>query len=71
MGALTVFGVSAGEASKISAQWMLKAGEPYDVSYVTRFKAPGEVVGGKNVEVQEKVNRENGTVDVVLTVKPR
>jgi outer membrane protein assembly factor BamA len=76
MGSLVVNGLSESDAGKLKARWKLQPGEVYDASYLKEFMKRGiaEVrstlsSGRKGLEVDEKPNKQNLTVDVILNFK--
>ncbi len=75
MGELKIDGVNADSSQKIVAQWQMKAGDPFDDSYLTRFfKILYRDVGlsrSMNVVPRKTVNQQNKTVSVSLHFVPK
>ena len=75
MGELVIDGLDPGATKKMAAQWQLKAGEPFDSTYVSRFfKVMYRDVGLQgswNVAPKQLVNQQNRTVSVTLQFTPK
>ncbi len=75
MGELSIDGIPLDNAKKMAAQWQLKKGEPYDVSYLPKFfKIMYHDVGLRvpyNVIPKQEVNTEEKTVSVALHFVPK
>ncbi len=75
MGELKIDGVSADSSQKIATQWQMKAGDPFDDSYLTRFfKILYRDVGlsrSMNVVPRKTVNQQDKTVSVSLHFVPK
>ncbi len=75
MGELKIDGVTADSSQKIVAQWQMKAGDPFDDSYLTRFfKILYRDVGlsrSMNVVPRKTVDQQNKTVSVSLHFVPK
>ena len=75
MGELTIDGIPPGNAAKMTEQWQLKKGNPFDDSYLQRFfKIMYHDVGLKvpyNIIPKQSINQQDKTVDVALHFVPK
>lgn len=75
MGELVIDGLDPDSTKKMAAQWQLKAGAPFDNTYVNRFfKVMYRDVGlhgSWNVVPKQAVNQQNRTVSVTLHFMPK
>lgn len=75
MGELVIDGLDPDSTKKMAAQWQLKAGAPFDNTYVNRFfKVMYRDVGlhgSWNVVPKQAVNQQNRTVSVTLHFIPK
>jgi outer membrane protein assembly factor BamA len=71
MGVLTLNGVPAAVAQEAQSKWKLKTGTVYDASYFREYitKDLPSTVRATSVQTEIRPNREQLTVDVVLTMK--
>jgi len=75
MGELTIDGIPPANAAKMTAQWQLKKGDPFDDSYLQRFfKIMYHDVGLKvpyNIVPKQSINQKDKTVSVALHFVPK
>jgi outer membrane protein insertion porin family len=75
MGELIIDGLDPDATKKMTAQWQLKPGDPFDTSYINRFfkvmYRDAALHGSWNVVPRESVNQQNRTVSVILHFAPR
>ena len=75
MGQLTIDGLDPDATKRMSAQWQLKPGDPFDTTYINRFfkfmYRDVALHGSWNVVPKESVNQQNRTVSVTLHFAPK
>lgn len=75
MGELIIDGLDPDATKKMTAQWQLKPGDPFDATYINRFfkvmYRDTALHGSWNVVPRESVNQQNRTVSVTLHFAPR
>lgn len=75
MGELVIDGLDPDATSKMAAQWQMKAGDPFDNSYLTRFfKVMYRDIGLRgswNVVPRQSVSQQDKTVSVTLHFMPK
>jgi outer membrane protein assembly factor BamA len=68
MGELEVAGMSKEDEVRLRAAWKLRAGEPFDLAYVSRFSGMVELANGASFVIEQSEGAEPQTVDVTLVL---